>query len=260
MKLSRAKLRSHVFGEYGIQWYLSYDKVEARRNTSLAIISSHIVDEAITAFFAGCHDESQQLIVLAKDWLETAINEGEVPQQLAPYTGTRYTPNYHEAQTYTLLGLCLWLTGEGFSQSAFQTAGQFAFDYCSQHPADFWDHGILRYLLLAGKNSEIKHLFDNCPKLSPPSTLKRIKSEEKIAYVLASYSLGDGTSRDVIHAAFRDFLRYKIPICAGANRQGFGLLHDIPLWMHVYRSVVPTEGLCAFDELAAVFEFVDIEQ
>ena len=259
MTLSRAELKSQLFGEFGIKWFLSYDKTEARQKTSLAINSLHIVDEGIDAFLAGCNDEARQLFVMAKDWLNTAISEGEIPQQLGPGEAPRYTANFHEAQTFALLGLCCWLTDEGFAQPAFQTGAQFALDYCDQHPSDF-SNSVFRYLVLGEKNAEIKQLFANCPKLSPPSTLRRIKSEEKIAYVVASHFLGGTINRDIVLSALRDFLRYKIPICAGANHRGLGLARDIPLWMHVYHSVVRADDLSAFEQLAKVFEFLEITQ
>lgn len=199
---SLTKIRQQLDSEIGIANYLGKSLEEFTAINAVMPMSCALLGEGVRCILVGYDDAGHELLAKAKEWLEYAVSIEEKPRI--------YFRGGTEAGRFSYLALCTWLVEDVHDEESLLKEVEWQNLSFSE---DRIVKGELNLALPsyvdAGEFRQAVELFES--KFKAPKSLKSIRSEGAMAYVIAKAKLGEDYSTSDVADAVERFFRYKFP-------------------------------------------------
>jgi hypothetical protein len=226
-RFERKELHGHLLAEYGIPRILSNTISDARSGRYIAYHALSCLSSAVEAALCNLDGEYEVLLSRAREWLDIALAEQEVP-------ANHYGPNIHEVHCNKQLALTNWLLTNEIDGRLLDTACEFLRRYFQERqPLVEVAHNLPTFVI-AQRFDAVRHIVDNDTRFKSPRALSGIKCPGKMSYLIAGHEAAGEPDLGSLRDAFQSFLKYQMPVCLHVRRNGLGTWGDVPTWMYLY--------------------------
>ena len=247
-----AEHRKHLRAVYGVQRLLGESISHARSGRFLASWARACYSDGVQAALCGLDSEASDLLNRAREWLQTAIAEQEVPEH-------HYFPLVHEANCHLKLALCHWLLDGSINSDHAATACDYLTKYFAGRPGKIEVAHNLPAFAIATRFKELIDHFHACKTLKPPRNLRGIKCPGRISFLIGRNVLEDDPNDDALHSALDSFFQYQIPVCLHVRDQGLGTYDDVPSWMLIQSQFFTSETTAGITALRNALSYVQTD-
>ena len=205
----------------GIRRSLRQDRQEAQSIHALQSHASFYLIDAIRCFLVGLFDDGRALATKARDWLELAIEQGEIPRH--------YFHGGTESRRHEELAQCNWLLESRKDRHNVLEAVRWRDVYLNER-SDWDDTEIqltLPLYLEAQAYERVIEIFEQ-KAIKPPKSLKHIRGEGTMSYVLARARQTHDHSAPELQDALDRFLRRQVRYWLG-----YGHYTNAARWMKI---------------------------
>ena len=206
---------------FGIHNSLCEDFHEVQSRHALQGHASSYLNDAIRCFLVGLFDEGRALAVKARDWLQAAIEQGEIPNY--------YFHGGTESRRYDELAQCNWLLRSQHDADNLAASVRWRDVYLTED--DDWTNTeiqlTLPLYLEAQAYERVNEIFGQST-IKPPKSLKHIRGEGTMSYVLACARQTHDHSAPELQDALDRFLRRQVRYWLG-----YGHYTNAARWMKI---------------------------
>jgi hypothetical protein len=191
--------REILAGDCGYEFDLAADFDQAKAVGGRGSSADAFLGTAIRCLLHGLSEPASELLKKTKHWVTAALLECEIPKRYLH--DERYSPDGEAALRYQTLALCNWLLHDKHDSESF---GRFVgledrFLSSSRAGRDKVHVSlVLPTYLDAGAYQRVSDLFANTSGLSEPKSLRSVRNEGQVSYVICRHRLcQDYTQADV---------------------------------------------------------------
>jgi hypothetical protein len=231
--------------ELMIEYCRNREFSDVLENRAFAGSADTILTTAIECLLVGLFDVGKELLLKARIFLWAAIERNEIPRV--------YGKGLTECQRMTNYALCLWLMYGRHDEKSWKAAAEWTDVWFQESPktAKRDIQFALTEYLEAGQYERVIERFE-WAGAKKPASLRHIRSEGSMCYVIARQRLGLEYTREEIDAATETFLKRSVPEWLGWQ----GREIDAARWMklaHWKKGDDPTATLLrCYDYLAGL--------
>ena len=222
---------------FGFEKPLKESIEEGKAESTLGAYSGALLTKALRCWLVGLDDPAARLLRKAHQWVLAAIEANERPMH--------YFPDATEAERFLTLAMCNWLLHGSHDADAFQKYIENEDRYLLH--SKFAKDKVTISLTLpdyanAGAWGRAVEIFEQTPKLSPPESLRKIRSEAQMVYVLCQHHLRGQFTKQEIAVTGEKFLSRNVETWLGNGHylravQWLKILH----WNDTDRTASPKE-------------------
>ena len=221
----------------GFEHMLAMDFQETKDESALGAYAYSLLREAVQCFLVCFNEPAKQLLHKSHEWGNAGIAANEKPMH--------YFPSATEAMRFETLALCNWLLHGQHDQTSLDNYVKYYDEHLTSKGSKADKVGVSMALPSyadAGAFQRVFEIFEKIPKLSPPESLSKIRSEGQMVYILAQHHVqGQYTKQEIADAGER-FLKRNIENLLGNGRyvdavQWLKILH----WNDTDRTATPKD-------------------
>jgi hypothetical protein len=206
--------------EVMIEFCREIDFPKTLEDHSLGGYGQEMLTTATECLLVGIYDVGRELLLKARTFLQAACERHEIPRV--------YGKGFTESERMSEFALCLWLMHGRHDEKSWNEAAEWRDVWFEESPND-GKRDIqlaLTEYLDAGQYERVVERFE-WAEAKKPASLRHIRGEGSMSYVIARQRLGLEYTREEVDAATQTFLKRHIPQWLGSD----GRVADSARWL-----------------------------